>query len=283
MIWHTGQKKINFSNKGMIMGILNVTPDSFSDSGLFLDPNKAVSQALTMIADGAEIIDIGGESTRPGAQPISHEEELNRTLPVIKALRPQTKALISIDTSKHEVAIQAIQAGADIINDVTGFTKPEMVEIAKNTTAGLICMHMQGTPSTMQNAPTYDNVLKEIRAFFVQQLALLTKSGIAPERICFDPGIGFGKRLEDNLAILNNLEQLRVDERPMLMGLSRKSFIAQLLEDDDLRHRDAPTVALTALMAQSGANIHRVHDVKENAQSLRMMEAILNISPKVTP
>jgi len=288
MIWQVGQRKITFSKKELIMGILNVTPDSFSDSGLFLNSTNAVQQAHQMIADGADIIDIGGESTRPGAQTVSQEEELRRTIPVVQTLHAEISnktsntrpVLISIDTSKGEVARQAVAAGADIINDVSGFTEPEMIDVAKTTDTGLICMHMQGTPQNMQDAPKYDKVLDEITHFFQQQLHTLTQAGIHPERICLDPGIGFGKRLEDNLAILNHLEKLRIANRPILMGLSRKSFIAKLLNEESIEHRNAPTVALTALMSKRGANIHRVHDVKANHQALQMINAIQNVSKK---
>lgn len=285
MIWQVGQQKITFSEQGLIMGILNVTPDSFSDGGQFTDTKSAVTQALQMLSDGADIIDIGGESTRPGSPPVDESEELQRTLPVIQALRSTipAHALISIDTSKAAVAEQAVAAGADIINDVTGFTNLAMVEVAAQTSAGIVCMHMKGTPQTMQNAPSYENVIDEITRFFQQQLLTLNQAGISSERICFDPGIGFGKRLQDNLDILNQLENLRVENRPLLMGLSKKSFIAKLLEEENLDSRHAPTVALTALMAQRGANIHRVHEVKENVQALRMMEAIRAVKKNPSP
>ena len=267
------------------MGILNATPDSFSDGGRYDHLDRAIEQARLMIQQGADILDIGGESTRPGSVPVSLEEELKRTIPLIQALRKETQSaehLISIDTSKPEVAKQAVLAGADIINDVTGFSNPHMVKVAADCQAGLVCMHMQGTPDTMQQRPHYDDVIAEIRSFFQQQLTLLTSYGIAEERICFDPGIGFGKTLDDNLTILRYWEDLRIANRPLLLGLSKKSFIAKILEQDDLALRSAPTTALTAWMATQGANIHRVHDVKENSESLRMMEAIQDIQPKTT-
>ena len=257
------------------MGILNVTPDSFSDGGKYDVTEDAVQQALTMVAQGAEIIDIGGESTRPGAQPVSLDEELRRTIPVIELLRSQWDGAISIDTSKPEVARAALEAGANIVNDVTGLTDPEMVLVCRDAGAGIVAMHMQGSPETMQDSPEYGNVIEEVAAFFQDQYEMLTVAGINPETICFDPGIGFGKSLEHNLSLIKGLDQLVVADRPLLVGLSRKSFISKLIDTPELEHREWPTVALTSLSRRLGAQVHRVHQVKENHDAIRMAEAIM--------
>ena len=256
------------------MGILNVTPDSFSDGGDFQDPEAAFRHAKQMIAEGAHILDIGGESTRPGAAVVSIEEETARVIPVIETLRKETEVAISVDTSKPQVAEAALAAGADIINDVTGFRNPEMVELCRDSDCGMVAMHMHGTPRTMQQAPAYDDVVQAVGLFFKETYDELLKAGINPGRIVFDPGIGFGKTLEHNLKLLERLSDLSTHDRPILMGLSRKSFIAKLTGEEDLQARAWPTVALTSQTRQSGAMIHRVHDVAENLQALQMMEGI---------
>lgn len=258
------------------MGILNVTPDSFSDGGQHDAPQSALAQALRMIEDGADIIDIGGESTRPGADPVGEEEEIARVIPVISELRSKWDGLISIDTMKSEVAREALEAGADIVNDVSGLQAPEMVAVCAEAQCGIVAMHMQGKPRTMQHAPEYEDVVAEVRGFFVERLQSLIDSGIDPERVSFDPGIGFGKSLEHNLELLRGLERLQVEDRPLLIGLSRKSFIGKLLESDRMEDRKWPTVALTAWTRESGARIHRVHEVRPNREALRMTEAIMH-------
>jgi dihydropteroate synthase len=261
--------------RALVMGIVNVTPDSFSDGGHFLDAGRAVEHGLRLLAEGADILDIGGESTRPGAEPVSAEEEIRRVIPVIKGIRSQTSALLSIDTMKAAVARAALAAGADIINDVTGFGgDPGMIQLASETDAGLVVMHMRGTPASMQTAPTYTDVVAEVRAYFERRLHVLTDAGIAPERIVFDPGFGFGKTLEHNLQLLRRLPELRLADRPLLVGISRKSMLSRLSGLDDVSDRYWPTVALTAWLREQGADIHRVHDVAPNTQSLRMIEAI---------
>jgi dihydropteroate synthase len=258
------------------MGILNVTPDSFSDGGRHAGREAALDHARRMIAGGAEIIDIGGESTRPGAAEVAAEDEISRTAPVVAALRAEWDGLISIDTMKAGVAAAALEAGADIVNDVSGLTAdPAMAEVCRAGGCGVVVMHMQGDPRTMQLSPRYDDVVAEVRAFFAERLATLAAAGIDPEAICFDPGIGFGKSLEHNLALLRGLPDLEVGGRPLLLGVSRKSFIGRVLGSEDLADRGWPTVALTAWAREAGARIHRVHDVKPNVQSLRMVEAIL--------
>ncbi|HEY2572664.1 MAG TPA: dihydropteroate synthase [Verrucomicrobiaceae bacterium] len=259
---------------GWIMGVLNITPDSFSDGGRFLDAARAVDHGLQMVADGADVLDVGGESTRPGAESVPLPEELRRVAPVIAALRGQTKALISVDTRKPEVARAALEAGADIINDVGGMRDAAMVEVAARHDAGVIVMHMQGTPGTMQSQPHYENIVAEVREFFQQRLAQLAAAGISQDRVALDPGIGFGKTLEHNIQLLRHLSSLRVEGRPLVLGVSRKSFIAHLLDDPAMEKRGWPTVALTTWLREAGADVFRVHDVKENAEALRMIGAI---------
>ena len=258
------------------MGVLNVTPDSFSDGGEFFDAGRAVEHGSTMAEQGAQIIDLGGESTRPGAESISAEEELARVVPVISELRRQVPAFISIDTAKAAVARAALDAGASIINDVTGGTGDEaMLPLAAERGVAIILMHMQGTPRTMQLKPHYENVVREVRDFFRQQYFRAISCGIDPIAIAFDPGIGFGKTLEHNIELLRNLSKLRCEDRPLVVGVSRKAFIGKLIGSSDMSERRAPTVALTALLRQGGANVVRVHDVKENAAALRVAETMM--------
>ena len=273
-LWQIRQHTHDLSTRGWIMGVLNVTPDSFSDGGCFADAGLAVEHGLQMVAEGAAILDVGGESTRPGATPVPPEEEERRVVPVIAQLRAQTKALISVDTMKPAVAQAALDAGADIINDVNGLRDPEMALVAARTGAGVIVMHMKGTPGTMQAKPHYDNVVAEVRTFFEERLRALTAQGLVPEQIAFDPGIGFGKNLEHNLALLRSLSGLRLPGRPLAVGVSRKSFIGRLLGDNRMESRAWPTVAFTAWLREAGAEIIRVHEVKPNEQALRMAEAI---------
>jgi dihydropteroate synthase len=273
--WLINGRECDLAVRGWIMGVLNVTPDSFSDGGRFLDAGRAVAHGLRMAADGADVLDVGGESTRPGAEPVTVGEELRRVVPVITALRPQTRALISVDTMKPEVARAALDAGADIINDVGGMRDPAMLRAAAASGAGVIVMHMQGLPHTMQSQPRYGNVGDEVRAFFRERLDRMADAGIAPGRVALDPGIGFGKTPAHNLELLRGLEGLRLDARPLVAGVSRKSLIAHLLGDPDMARRRWPTVALSAWLRESGANVLRVHDVRENAEALRMIEAIV--------
>ncbi|CAN5736616.1 dihydropteroate synthase [soil metagenome] len=275
ILWRIRDQIHDLSQRGMIMGVLNVTPDSFSDGGQFIDAGRAVEHGLQMIADGADIIDVGGESTRPGADPVSVDEELRRVVPIIEKLRCETSILISVDTMKAEVARAAVAAGADILNDVNGFRDPALVEVAASSEVGLIVMHMLGTPRTMQKNPVYTNVIENVRGFFTERLATLQKAGIVPERVALDPGFGFGKTVEHNLTMLREMDKLRIDQHPMAIGVSRKSMIARLLEDQQIENRFWPTVALTAWIRNAGAEIARVHEVKPNVEAMRMMEAIM--------
>lgn len=274
-IWRICGQDKGFSDRGMVMGIVNVTPDSFSDGGKYLDTDLAVKLGLRHVAEGAEILDVGGESTRPGAEAVDAEEEMRRVLPVIRALRAQTSVLISIDTMKASVAAVALEAGAHIINDVTGLTAdPDMMGVARDSDAGLVVMHMQGTPRTMQQQPHYVDVVQEVRAFFEGRLCSLEEAGIDPMRVALDPGFGFGKTLEHNRALLRELPKLRVEDRPLLVGVSRKSMLGKWVGSTDIEDRNWPTVALTAWMRERGAEIVRVHDVKPNVEAMRMAEAI---------
>jgi dihydropteroate synthase len=284
--WKIGDHIFDLSRQGIIMGVLNVTPDSFSDGGKFFTPENAVEHGLRMAVEGADIIDVGGESTRPGSDAVHVEEELRRVIPVIEKLRAkipstplgsvQGRLFISIDTSKARVADAAIRGGASIVNDVTGGRgdKTMMLIIAKAKSAFII-MHMQGNPRTMQLKPQYADVVSEVADFFRQQYVRAIESGIDPMAIAFDPGIGFGKTLEHNLELLTHLEQLRVHDRPLVIGVSRKSFLAKLTGSSDVQDRLASTVALTALLRARGGDVFRVHDVKENVSALRVTEAIL--------
>jgi dihydropteroate synthase len=275
MLWSTSKREFDLRSRALIMGVLNVTSDSFSDGGRFLAPDAAVGHALAMIAEGADIIDVGGESTRPGAEPVPADVELARVVPVIERLAAQTDAAISIDTYKAAIARAAMAAGASIINDVTGLRDDAMLDAARETGAGLVVMHMQGTPRDMQSDPHYDDVVAEVRIFFRQTFQRALRCGIDPTRMAFDPGIGFGKTVEHNVLLLKNLASLRVEKRPLALGVSRKSFIGKLLNAPDPADRLWPTVALTSFAREHGANIIRVHDVKPNAHALRMTEAIV--------
>ena len=278
MIWKTRRPKLDLSHRAQVMGILNVTPDSFSDGGAHFLKETALIHARQMFAEGAELIDIGGESTRPGAASVPVGEEIARTVPVIAALREEWGGLISIDTSKAAVAEAAIAAGADIVNDVSGLlADPAMAAICAKSGCGVVVMHMQGSPQTMQKSPRYQDVVAEVRSFFEERFATLTAAGIDPLALCFDPGIGFGKTLDHNLALLRALGAISVAGRPLLLGVSRKSFIGKILASDELDAREWPTVAITSNAREKGIMLHRVHAVRPNLEALRMTEAILGI------
>ena len=258
------------------MGVLNVTPDSFSNGGRFLLPEKAVESGLRMAAEGADIIDVGGESTRPGAEPVGAKEELQRVIPVIEELTNKIDIPISIDTSKAPVARAAMNAGVSIVNDVTGGRgDKEMIPLVAEHRVAFVILHMQGTPRTMQMDPDYTDVVSEVADFFRQQYLRALECGVDPMAIAFDPGIGFGKTLMHNLELLAHLENLRVHERPLVVGVSRKNFLTQLTGAPEMAGRLAPTLALTSLLRARGADVFRVHDVKENADALRVTEAVL--------
>ena len=274
--WKIGKRVFDVSRHGLIMGVLNVTPDSFSDGGEFNTADKATERGLQMAAEGAHIIDVGGESTRPGSEPVTVKEELRRVIPVIENLRPAFNIPISIDTSKAEVAEAAIHAGASVVNDITGGRgDDQMLPLVAETKSALIIMHMQGNPRTMQIAPRYTDVIAEISEFFRQQFARAIGLNIDPMTIAFDPGIGFGKTLEHNLELLARLEELRTHDRALVVGVSRKSFLGKLIGSPEISNRHAPAIALTSLLRARGVDVFRVHDVKENVYALRTSEAIL--------
>jgi dihydropteroate synthase len=257
-----------------IMGILNVTPDSFSDGGQYNSEASTCSQVEALVVSGADIIDVGGESTRPFAEAVALEEELQRVIPAIVAIRREFNIPISIDTTKEEVARRALDAGADIINDISALQKdPAMLALVKETHGPVIIMHMQGTPGNMQQKPQYVDVVQDIKQFFKERLQLLVEHGVNPERITLDPGIGFGKTLAHNLTILKHLADFKELGQPLLLGHSRKRFIGDItgLEVD---HRDLPSAVVSALSYDSGVDIIRVHDVAATRQALLMAEAI---------
>jgi len=276
MIWKTRRQTLNLNQGGIVMGILNATPDSFSDGGRYSLTHQALGRAMEMVEEGARIIDIGGESTRPGARAIDAAEEIERTVPIIKALRAESDILISIDTSKAAVAEAAIEAGADIVNDVTGMRDAKMVRLCCDAGVGVCVMHMQGEPRTMQQNPCYDEqggVVSAINAFFAERLASLEASGMNPDFICLDPGIGFGKSYEHNLELLRSLGDLQ-KTRPILLGVSRKSVIGKLTGEEDPLQRDRATAVMTGLAFKSGIGIHRVHDVKGAVEAIRIVQSL---------
>jgi dihydropteroate synthase len=277
LIWSCRGRRLELARRPLVMGILNVTPDSFSDGHRFLDPAAAVEHGLRLAADGANILDVGGESTRPGSLPVPPEEELRRILPVVEGLAKQTSALISVDTTKAAVARCCLDAGAAIINDITGLRgDPVMPAVAAESGAGVVVMHMQGTPATMQQNPRYADVVGEVGAFFEDRLHALAAAGISPEAVCLDPGIGFGKTLDHNLELLANLGAFRRLGRPVCLGVSRKKFIGTVC-GRELRDRDPGSLAVACFAAARGeAHVFRVHDVGPARDAARLLEAIEN-------
>jgi dihydropteroate synthase len=257
----------------VVMGVLNVTPDSFSDGGKFLAPGAALRHALRMVEEGARIIDVGGESTRPGAQPAALAEELARVVPLIGALRAQTDAFISVDTSKPEVMRAAVEAGADIINDVRSLREPGALTAAAATRAGLCLMHMQGEPRTMQDAPRYADVVADVRDFLAERIRVCREAGVDSARLAIDPGFGFGKRVVDNLALLKSLSRLGDLGIPIAVGLSRKSMLARLT-GREVVDRTAGSVALATIAVLHGARIVRAHDVAATVDAVRVAAAV---------
>jgi dihydropteroate synthase len=256
------------------MGILNLTPDSFSDGGRFLARDAALTHANQMVAEGAAIIDIGGESTRPGAQPVSEQQELDRVVPVIEALAGEIPVPISIDTSKPKVMTEAVATGAGMLNDVYALRAPGAIEAAAKTNVPICLMHMQGEPRTMQNEPVYKNVVKEVGEFLAERLGACASAGISPDRILLDPGFGFGKTLQHNLSLLKNLGKLRTIGAPLLVGISRKSMIGSLLGNVPVDDRLSGSLAAAVLAVSHGAAIIRVHDVRETVEALKIVSAV---------
>lgn len=278
-IWTTSKRSISLK-KPLIMGILNVTPDSFSDGGHYSDPDSAFERARRMVDQGADIIDIGGESTRPGAPPIDHEEEIRRVVPVIEKLSGRIACPVSIDTWKASVARRAMDAGAEIINDVSGCTfDQDMPEVMAQTHAGVVLMHTRGKPDTMQRDTTYRDLLGEVVAGLAKSLETAIASGVSADRIVLDPGIGFAKDLWGNLEILRRLRELGSLGRPILVGSSRKAFIGRILDRDKVEDRLFGTAATVALAVANGASILRVHDIAEMRDVARMADAIAHHTP----
>jgi len=258
------------TNRSQVMGILNVTPDSFSDGGKFASFENALTQVEQMISDGVDIIDIGGESTRPGAVDVSEADELARVIPLLKAIKAKFDIKVSIDTSKAEVMLQAITHGADIINDVRALQNEGCLAVLANSDVPVCLMHMQGMPRTMQENPHYDDVISEIKQFFIERINACEKAGIKRERIIIDPGFGFGKTLEQNYQLLAQLHQFSDLELPLLSGTSRKSMIGNLLQRN-VEERLAGSLTTAIIAAQQNASIIRVHDVKETVDALKVL------------
>jgi dihydropteroate synthase len=269
--WSCGRFEFAATRGSFVMGILNVTPDSFSDGGSYADSDAAIAAGMRMLEDGAAIVDVGGESTRPGSDPVSAEEELARVLPAVRALA-EAGACVSIDTRHAAVAAKALTAGASILNDVSGFTDPEMVRTAVGSDAGLIVMHMLGEPKTMQAAPEYDDVVAEVSGFLSARARELVEAGVAPDRIAVDPGIGFGKTTAHNLELLRHLGEL--GRWPVVVGVSRKRFIGEITGVAEPRDRLAGSLAAALFASERGALVVRVHDVAATVHALAVFDAV---------
>jgi dihydropteroate synthase len=276
MNWSFRDRSVTIGARPLVMGIVNVTPDSFSDGGQYLDADAAVGHALKLAADGADILDIGGESTRPGAKPVPLEDELARVVPVVRRLAAQTRVPISVDTSKAEVAFRALEAGASIVNDITaGRGDPAIVEVVHQAAAGIVLMHMQGTPETMQLNPTYVDVIREVRAFLAERVQAFLDGGVPAERIAIDPGIGFGKTFEHNMALLRDLRELGSIGRPVVLGVSRKGMLGQITGRPRGERLAASLAAACYCASHGAAHVLRVHDVAPTVDAARIIGAIL--------
>jgi dihydropteroate synthase len=272
--WQLKRQSLEFGALPCIMGIVNVTPDSFSDGGRHHDATRAIEHALKLVEQGADILDIGGESTRPYSTPVAMEEERDRVIPVIEGIVHRTDVPISIDTSKASVAEAALAAGAEIINDVTGLEgDPRMIEVAVSSGAGICAMHMQGNPQTMQDNPTYEAVVDEIIGYLLQRRDWLIDQGVTRDRICLDPGIGFGKTHQHNLDLIAQVDRFHATDCPILVGHSRKGFIKKFSHDESAE-RVAGTLAVSLGLARARIQVIRVHDVLETRQGLRMQQAV---------
>jgi len=281
MLWKFRGRSLDLSSNAAVVGIVNITPDSFSDGGKTMDPDIACAHALKLLEEGAALLDLGGESTRPGAVPVAPEEELLRLLPVLKTLRKRTDAPISIDTSKASVAQACLDEGADIINDVTALSgDPLMGEVVSRTGAGLILMHLQGTPRTMHENPCYpqDDVLTDVSKYLSDRRAVALGCGVDSDAIILDPGLGFGKTVAHNLALLRGIPLLNRLGSPLMIGHSRKSFLGKIMSEDGINtpeDRLSAGLAVTVLARSLGAHLFRVHEVRPHLESLRMAEAVL--------
>jgi dihydropteroate synthase len=275
LLWQCRGRRFEIGDRPLILGIVNVTPDSFSDGGRFFDPATAVEHGLRLAAEGADLLDVGGESTRPGSEPVPPDEELRRVLPVVRELAKRTPVPISVDTSKAEVARQCLDASAAIVNDITGLRgDPEMPAVVAASGAGAIVMHMRGTPATMQLAPRYDDVTREVGDFFAERLRTLADAGIAPECVALDPGIGFGKTRDHNLTLLANLGEFRQYRRPVCLGVSRKGFAGSLCSRKPDELMPASLAVACFAVAANAAQILRVHDVAPTRDAAILWDAI---------
>jgi dihydropteroate synthase len=274
LAWQLRDRTLHIGSRPLAMGIVNVTPDSFSDGGKWIDTSAAIAHSLKLVEEGADVLDIGGESTRPGAEPVSVEEELRRVVPVVAEVAKRASVPLSIDTMKPEVARACLGVGAHIINDVSGFRDPNMIRVATAFRAGCVVMHMRGAPPTMQHNPTYCDVVSEVTSYLQERLRVLGGCGIPPEAVCVDPGIGFGKTLEHNLELLANLGRIAELKRPVCLGVSRKGFIGKLC-GRELSARDAGSLAVACFTTARGtAHVLRVHDVPGARDAAILLEAI---------
>ncbi|WP_036302333.1 dihydropteroate synthase [Methylotenera sp. L2L1] len=273
--FNCGKYQLNL-NRPHVMGIVNVTPDSFSDGGIYSSTDLAIAHGLELIAEGADILDIGGESTRPGAPPVSLDEELRRVMPVIEALAAVSTVPLSIDTYKPEVMRRAIAAGIDIVNDVRALQEDDAIEIVANSDVGVCLMHMQGMPQTMQLAPSYQDVVSEVLQFLTDRMHIVTSAGIAIDRIVLDPGFGFGKTTAHNIALIQHLTEIGAIGRPLLVGLSRKSVLGKIAGGDEQQRLHAG-LAASVISAMKGAKIVRVHDVKATVDALKVVTAVMPV------
>ena len=274
MIWRCRERVFDVSSRTLVMGIVNVTPDSFSDGGRYAEPAAAIAHAKQLLADGADLLDLGAESTRPGSTPVPAEEQWRRLAPVVEGLRREApEACLSVDTGLAEVARRALELGCHVVNDITAMRDPAMAAMVAKSGAGLVLMHMQGTPATMQNAPGYDDVVSEVIEFLAVRAAAARASGVGEDCIAIDPGVGFGKAIEHSLALLAHLDRLVALRRPVLTGVSRKSFIGRLL-DRPVDQRLEGGLAATAVAVLLGARIVRTHDVATTLPAVRIADAL---------
>jgi dihydropteroate synthase len=274
-VWRCRDRELPLGERTLVMGIVNVTPDSFSDGGMFDDAEAAVKHGLQLLEEGADVLDVGGESTRPGSDAVGEDEERARVLPVVEGLRREApEALLSVDTRKATVARDALAAGADVVNDIGAGSNPGMFDVVASARAGMILMHMRGEPKTMQADPHYDDVVAEVREFLAERLEAANAAGIGRDHLCIDPGIGFGKTLEHNLALLRLIGSFRELGAPVLVGVSRKRFIGELSGADDPAGRLEGSVGAAVWCASQGVEMVRVHDVGATVRALRVVDAI---------
>jgi len=273
--WRCRDRSLPLGERTLVMGIVNVTPDSFSDGGMFDDADAAVKHGLRLLEEGADLLDVGGESTRPGSDPVSADEERARVLPVIDGLRREApEAVLSVDTRKAAVASDALAAGADVVNDIGAGADPEMFGVVAARGAGMVLMHMKGEPKTMQEDPRYDDVVTEVRTFLAERIEEAVAAGIGRDRLCVDPGIGFGKRLQHNVELLRAIGSFRDLGLPVLAGVSRKRFLGDLSGVEDLADRLEATLAAVAWCAAQGVDVVRVHDVAQSVRAIAVVDAI---------